>query len=147
MNQIKALLEKAKSDENLMEKLNELGKKEQDDEIIALASEHGFTITKEEMEEMKNRTTESGKLNEEDLDKVAGGGATQNRWDPNVCPNLTRTRFECVGFMQAVWCDHYKQTDTGRKIVTDRGENIYVKRHQCMMGAFDYEGGKYGEPR
>ena len=148
MNQMKAFFEKAKADESLMAKLNELGKKDApDEEIIALAAEHGFVVTKEEIEAVKNQTTTSGELKEEDLEKVAGGGPTQNRWNPERCMNHGRTMFECTGFMQAFWCDHYRQTDTGRKETTDRGENIYIKRHQCVMGAFDYEGGKYGEPR
>ena len=143
MSQIKAFLEKAISDESLMVKLNELGVKGlPDEEIIKLATEHGFTITKIEIEEMKNRTVTSDKLNEEELGNIAGGCdcmGTQNRFDPNVCPTLTRTRYECVGLFYYVWCDHYKRTHIGKN-----KSNLY--HHLCRMGAFDYQGTDNGNP-
>ena len=145
MNQIKAFFEKAMSDESLMAKLDELGKKEApDEEIIALAAEYGFTITKEEIESMKSQSCEScksGEINEEDLENVAGGGSqTTNRFDPKVCPNLTRTRYECVGFLQMNYCDHY------RKIPITKCKVSPIFRHECVMGAFNYTGLKHGTP-
>jgi len=146
MSQIKAFFEKAMSDDDLMAKLKELGEKDaQDEEIIALAAGFGFTITKADIEKMKNPTTEFGKLNEEDLEKVAGG-ATKNRWNPNVCPKLTRTRYECVGFLHSNWCDHYRMTDAGVSLHPSGLVHVSKYNHICMMGVFNYRGKYCGEP-
>jgi len=79
MEQLKAFFEKAKTDKELGEKFNALGSKGAGpDEYIALAAEYGFTVTMEEMdEEKKNR-----KLNEDQLEGVAGGGTSDkyNCW-------------------------------------------------------------------
>ena len=147
MDQLKAFLEKAKTDDSLMAKINEMGKKKaSDEEIIALAAEYEFTITKEEIEAMKNQSCSSCKsceIGEEDLENIAGGSErdTQNRYDPNVCPNLTRTRFECVGFWAIVWCDHYRKT---QDIYKPYKESIFI--HECVMGAFNYKGYGNGNP-
>ena len=146
MNQIKAFYEIAMADESLMTKLNELSEKEApDEEVIALAAEHGFTITKDEIESAKKRTVESGKLNEEDLENVAGG-ATTNRFNPKVCPNLTRTRYECVGFLHSNWCNHYRRSDAGVSLHSSGLVHVSKYNHVCVMGAFNYRGKVCGEP-
>ena len=89
MNQIQAFIEKAKSDENILANIKELSKKEtSDDEIISLAADYGFTITKDDIESMKNHKTESGELNEEDLEKVAGGAGSYCNTMKKTCTNM-----------------------------------------------------------
>ena len=132
-----------------MEKLDDLGLKGAgDEEIIALAAENGFTITSEEFKEFKNRETEHQKINEEELTQVAGGGkSTQNRYDPKVCPKLTRTRYECVGFMHIVWCDHHREHYIGRRGPFDNeGRRGHLYEYKCAMGAYNYTGLMCGEP-
>ena len=147
MEQIKAFIEKAKTDSELMAKLDALGRKgaEGVDEVVSLAAKYGFSVTKEDMEAARRgNCPHHGELSEEDLDVVSGGSdklLTQNRYDPNVCPNLTRTRYECVGFMRILYCDHYKYSDAGK---THSGWAIFS--HACAMGAFNYEGYEFGEP-
>ena len=70
MEQLNAFIEKAKSDNELTEKLNTLGQKGAgSDEYITLAAGYGFTITAEELDEnIKHK-----ELNEEQLEEVAGG--------------------------------------------------------------------------
>ena len=138
MNQIKAFFEKAKTDNELMAKLNELGEKEaQEEEIIRLAAENGFTITAEEIEQARN-TQLTGELSEEELDKVAGGSLTQNRWNPEKCKEYGRTYHNCYGFLDLVRCDHYRQFATSQRSDT--------RHHICAMGVFDYIGNPKGEP-
>ena len=89
MDQMQAFIEKAKTDKNFLATLKELGKKEMpDDEIISLAAEYGFTISKEEIENIKNNKTESGELNEEDLEKVAGGAGSYCNTMKRTCTNM-----------------------------------------------------------
>ena len=144
MDQLKAFFDKAKTDEELMAKLYELGKREApDEEIIALASEHGFTITKEEIEIMKSHSCSSYvscKIQEEDLENATGGynedAPTKNRYDPKTCPTTTRTKYECVGFLEILYCDHLRREPLGN----------YIYHYKCMMGAFDYIGNTWGTP-
>ena len=148
MNQMITFIEKAMADEDLMAKLDELGKADApDEEIITLAAEYEFTITKKEIEAMKNQSCSSCKsceIGEDELGNVAGGNKkeTQNRYDLNVCPNLTRTRYECVGLLNIVWCDHYRRTRYNSKF--DLPSTIYI--HECAMGAFNYKGFDNGNP-
>ena len=65
--QLKAFLEKVKSDMSLQEKLKEVTN---DDAIIAIAKEAGFTISSD------NLNTAQSKLSEEELEGVAGGWGT-----------------------------------------------------------------------
>ena len=89
MSQIKEFIDKAMSDENLMAKLDELGiNNTTNDEVIALAAEYGFTISKDDIESMKNDKTESGELNEEDLEKVAGGAGSYCNTMKRTCTNM-----------------------------------------------------------
>jgi len=149
MEQIKLFIEKAKSDSKLMTKLDALGKSGAGaEEVIALAAEYGFTVTVQEYEQAAKcggNCVHCGELSEADLDAVSGGvGAiTQNRYDPNVCPNLSRTRYECVGFWSLVWCDHLRHTKTEKRDYRD----IVMYRYECAMGAFDYYAdGLTGDP-
>ena len=152
MNQIKELIKKAINDKELMAKLDELGSKGAgDDEIIKLAAENGFTFTKEDIEEFMNQEAKINKLDEEELKNVAGG-ATQNRYDPNVCPKLTRTRYECVGLFQLCWCDHYYRKFLGMDGPPtggrggQRGNKHALYKHECVMGCFNYTGVEVGHP-
>ena len=126
MNQMQALLEKARSDKELMAKLNELGAggaepDKMPGKVVALAAEYGVTITEEDYRlaveaaaghvcprsagqsaagcpsaESHGCARKAEELNEEDLEAVAGG-ATQNRYNPDVCGKYTKVEWECVG--------------------------------------------------
>jgi len=112
MEQIKALIEKAKSDDELMAKINALGEKDSGtEEIIVLAKEYGFIVTAEEIEKAKSGEGSTRELKEEDLEAVAGGGLlpTQNRYDKNTCKGMKRMKYECVGVLSSYWCDHFKK--------------------------------------
>ena len=88
---------------------------------------------------------ENKTLGEEHLEAVSGG-ATQNRYDPKVCPALSRTRYECVGLFQSCWCDHYSRTfvsETHDGIPEHPTIKIFL--HECAMGAFIYRGKSTGE--
>ena len=125
---MQAFIEKAKSDSSLLAKLNELDA----EGIVALAAEHGYNITVEDYREAaaKSNPHRRGELAEEELDSVAGGGATQNRWDPEICNKYTTVHYNCVGFLTQCWCDHYKRTWLGNS----------KHHHACNMGRFDYGG-------
>ena len=100
MNQMKAFIEKAKNDKELMAKLNALGASGAGaDKIVALAAEYGFAITEEDYRQAAEMagTRKAGELKEEDLE-AAAGGATQNRYNPDVCGKYTKVEWECVGF-------------------------------------------------
>jgi len=140
MSQLKAFIEKSKADKELMAKLDELGAKDAGaDEIIALAKENGFTITADEIEKMKDGDEASGELKEEDLEAVTGGW-TENRYDPKTCKNMSRNKYECKGFSEIIFCDHY------RRIRDDWNQKKYT--HKCVKDAFPtYLGNKQGEPK
>ena len=71
MEQIKLFLENAQSDNELAAKLEEMRVNDAGvEEIVALAAEYGFTITKEEFEQSPKV---SGEINEEQLEDIAGG--------------------------------------------------------------------------
>ena len=61
------------------------------------------------------------------LDKVAGG-ATQNRYDPKVCPNKREADASCGGFFNIYWCDHFQENKVGTRTF----------RKRCTLGYFDY---------
>ncbi|MCL2010653.1 MAG: Nif11-like leader peptide family natural product precursor [Synergistaceae bacterium] len=140
MEQMKAFIEKAKTDKDLMAKLNALcvGEEAPDkmpDKIVALAAEHGFAITAEDYRKGAERacTRKSGELKEEELEAVAGGdgwGWTENRYDQGICGKITREHSRCFGVWEIVgWCDHY---DAYRFAP-------YRRRVVCAMGRYDYE--------
>ena len=71
MEQLKAFIEKAESDNELKEKISELdAKNAAADEYVSLAAEAGFTVIAQELEEKKKQR----ELSEEQLEGVAGGG-------------------------------------------------------------------------
>ena len=152
MEQIKLFIEKAKTDSELMAKLDALGAKNAGvGEFVALAAEHGFAISAGEYEEAVKcggNCSRCWELNEQELDTVSGGGSqhgdpTQNRYDPNVCvPSLGRTRYECVGFMNLTWCDHYYT----EKVAGSTTDFYTIFSHKCAKGAFNYIGYSDGNP-
>ena len=85
----------------------------------------------------ENKDIQSEAVKEEDLEAVAGGRPTWNRYDPKTCKNMTRTKYECVGLLSAAWCDHYRGKDLGNN----------RKRISCAKGAFpEYIGYSNGDP-
>jgi len=143
MSQLIAFIEKAKSDKDLMAKLDALGENAGADEIIKLAKEYSFTVTEEEIEKQKSSEDSSGELSEDELESVAGGGSA-NRYNPDVCKDLPKTRFECVGFMSLCWCDHHRRTHD--PISPGWGTKARYF-HTCVMGAYSYRGDKEGGRR
>ena len=77
------------------------------------------------MEDDKNIQPEL--ICEEDLDAVAGGGSTLNRYCPQSCKNLSEIRRGvCSGVTKlSMWCDYYRRTDYN---------SFYY--HSCVMDAF-----------
>ena len=144
MNQMQAFIEKARHDKELMAKLDALGASGAGaDKIIALAAEYGFTITAEDCRQAAEMAgaRKSGELNEEDLEAAAGGG-TQNRWNPEVCNNYSRTHYNCVGFLTWSWCDHYRR----KELPPERYKPSDYYQHTCVMGRYDYKGDSLGDP-
>ena len=86
----------------------------------------------EQKEHVSATARKSSELAVEDLD-VVSGGATQNRWNPEVCNNYSRTHYNCVGFLAGCWCDHYERA----KVIVTKGRERYY--HECRMGRFNYE--------
>ena len=80
-------------------------------------------------------------LKETDLE-AAAGGATKDRWYPDVCNQKTRVEYECVGLLALTWCDHYRRENYGR----DRGPYGGEFRHYCVKGRYDYDGNGMGDP-
>ena len=148
MSQLKAFIEKAQSDKELMAKLDELGAKDAGaDEIIALAKENGFTITADEIENQKRGELATGELSEEELETVAGGegGPTMNRYDPKTCKNMVESKYNCMGFLGWCWCDHFRRRHDP---TTETGTYRSRYFHSCVMGAFpEYRGDNYGFPK
>ena len=134
MEQMNAFIEKAKNDKALMAKLDALGASGAEaSEIVALAAEHGFAITEEDLrQESATCPCRTGELTEAELDTVAGGnrGATENRYNPTECAKYDKAHYWCVGFMQLTWCDHFSQT---------AARSSRVLQNKCAMGFFDYE--------
>ena len=135
MKQMKEFIEKAKNDDAMRAKLNELVESGAGtDKIIAIAAEHGFAITEEDFRQPEGHVCKrkSGELEEEELEAVAGGnwGWTENRYDQGLCGKITREHSRCFGVWEVVgWCDHY---DSYRF-------QPYKRRVVCAMGRYDYE--------
>ena len=81
--QLKAFLEKVKSDTELQEKLKAAGSSEA---AIEIAKEAGFLIT---AEDMQSSTIE---LSDEELEGAAGGGSGLYG-----CPPVSNTAGDCAG--------------------------------------------------
>jgi len=135
MDQLKAFLEKAGTDEGLNAKLEALGEESgQNDagfankKLIALAAEHGFTFTLEDVEAAKTGTF-AGELSEEQLEHVSGGEVTFNRYCSSWCKNLTEDRWACKNPLW--WCDHFRRD-------LERVVSKYTKFYwySCSMGAY-----------
>jgi len=138
MEQIKAFIEKSKTDSELMAKLDTLGRKgaEGVDEAVALAAEYGFTVTKEDMEAARRQNCpHHGQLSEEELDAVSGGW-TQNRYNPTECAKYDKQHYWCVGFMEMCHCDHLRYELLDPR--TSNKDGYYDTRISCGYGFFDY---------
>ena len=85
--QLKAFLEKVKSDTELQEKLKAAASPEAGLEI---AKEAGFSITSEDIQSMQSATVE---VSDEELEGAAGGAALQN-----CCPAWARRQTASVSF-------------------------------------------------
>jgi len=140
MEQLKAFLEKAGTDNDLSAKLEALGEDTKHSEkLIAIAAEHGFTVTQEEIEEAKSAKPK-GQLSEEELETVAGGtggeeqsegidGWTVNRYCPEWCKNLTEDRYACQHPL--FYCDHFRYV-----FERDEGFRVNYYWYSCVKGAF-----------
>ena len=132
MEQLKAFLEKAGTDEEISEKLEALGKEaEHTEKLKAIAAEYGFNITTEEIEEAKTNFEKlNKKLTDEDLEEVTGGTArgTVNRYCPSWCKNRTEYRYACRH--PFFWCDHYSC-----EFSYSKGWKDYYY-YACAMGAY-----------
>ena len=72
MEQINLFMEKAQADKELAAKLKEMqASKATVEKFIAFAAEHGFAITKEDVEQPNRKV--SGEISEEQLDEIVGG--------------------------------------------------------------------------
>ena len=150
MEQLKAMLEKAKTDKELTARLYELSQKDAaSDEIIALAAEYGFVVTAEDLENHKSCGGKCSELSAEELAAVSGGvfepgsDILPDRYDPVACHNHGRTRLECVGIIFMPWCRHYNKID----LKTSDGGFFALYHHKCAKGVFDYKGTGDGKPR
>jgi len=86
MEQLNAFMEKAKSDNELTEKLNTLAEKGAGaDEYIKIAAEYDFTITEDDFE----KANKANELSEEQLEDVAGGD--DGGWVRHSCCWFTPT--------------------------------------------------------
>ena len=151
MNQMQAFIEKAKNDKALMAKLNELGAADAGaDKIVALAAEHGFSITEEDYRKAAEApcpqcSHQSGKpagepsaeLSEEDLEAAAGGGDL-SRHDPTVCSQYKEVGYYCVGFLSLSHCWHYTHT-----VQRDSLGVVTSDNYKCTLRYYDYEVKRY----
>ena len=80
--QLKAFLEKVKSDTELQEKLKAAGSNEA---ALQIAKEAGFSITAEDIQSMQSATVE---LSDEELEGAAGGCHTEWSWLDEVPDGL-----------------------------------------------------------
>ena len=80
--------------------------------------------------QMSEELKMNSELNEDDL-AAAAGGATQNRWDAKKCSGISEASYDCVGFLGATWCDHYRYEKR-------YGAGITYHSHRCVMGRFNY---------
>lgn len=71
---IKAFNAKVENDENLKQQLKEAAGDA--DKYLALAKANGFEISKADLDAYKEELKSEGKLSDDDLDNVSGGGIT-----------------------------------------------------------------------
>ena len=136
MSQMTAFIEQAKSDGELMSKLDALGAKGAGaEEVIALAAEYGFAVTKEDMEAARRQNCpHHGELSEAELDTISGGW-TKDQYEPKFCPNLTSANdIRCRGnfILLIPPCDHFKSEKIG-------GATSRTFHESCAMGCFNYK--------
>ena len=75
MEKINAFIEEVQANEALQAELKALAEKKAGSaEIVAFANEKGFGFTEAELEQYGKDLQASGKLNEEELASIAGGG-------------------------------------------------------------------------
>ena len=86
---------------------------------------------------MSDTIKQNNELHEEDLE-AAAGGATQNRWNPEVCGKYAKVEYDCVGFQEFTWCDHYREKNLS-PANTHAAEQRW--QYSCVMGCYDYVGG------
>ena len=134
MNQMQSFIEKVKTDTDLMTKLNALGASGASmDKVVALAAEHGFTVSEEDCR-MATQTPcphKKGELAEEELEAAAGGN--DSRHDHAICSQYKETHYNCVGFLGLSHCYHYKYT-----IHRDAYAMPTSYEHHCIKGYFKY---------
>ena len=83
-------------------------------------------------------------LSEEQLNAVAGGGATVNRYNPEICKGRVKIRFYCrkghnETFTMGSWCDHFRESHPW---VDENGFNR--RMFSCVMNAFPPYSCAYG---
>ena len=83
--QLKAFLEKVKSDTELQEKLNGAADA---DAVAEIAKEAGFAITAEDIQSMQSQ---SGEVSDEELEDAAGGRQAQCRMDRGTVWSYNRS--------------------------------------------------------
>ena len=149
MEQLKAFIEKAKSDAELGEKLSALDViSAAADEYIALAAEAGFTITADDIKEKR-------KLTEEELEDVAGGfgkgdngvlcyftptGKSNTVYLPDKGYEVTWVECNswCVGFNYD--CSCHKAQAEGEAICVNRWHQLSgVMEHLWPYGSFNHK--------
>ena len=77
--QLKAFLEKVKSDSSLQEKLKAASDA---DAVVAIAKEAGFNFTADDLTKVQS------KLSDQELESVAGGGTVGDAFEGAVCALL-----------------------------------------------------------
>jgi len=132
VEQLKAFIEKVNSDKELLEKVDALGAKgANNDELISLAAECGFTITADELDEKKKSLV----LDEEQLQEVVGGtggGSADKCWFTPTGRTKTEKMFgEDIPFAECgstcwqintCWC--YKRQYADRGICVDKWHEL-----------------------
>jgi len=108
MEQLKAFIEKVESDNELKAKIEALDEKaEQPDEIIVLAAKYGFTVTAEDIEQLKSNTAtknSGGELTGEQLENIAGGGTSAGK--KYVCWFRPTGKLKITDSNTWLECDH-----------------------------------------
>ncbi|QNI47350.1 Nif11-like leader peptide family natural product precursor [Synechococcus sp. A15-60] len=77
--QLKAFLEKVKTDTSLQEKLKAVGSNEA---ALEIAKDAGFAITSEDIQSMQLATVE---VSDDELEGAAGGRISLTWWDARPC--------------------------------------------------------------
>ena len=136
MDQLSEFIKKAKSDEELAEKVNNLcAKGAEVDEIVDLAAEYGFKITDDEIDKLEE-TKNQRELSEEQLERVAGGfgefsgtkcwftptGKTKDVPTKDYVVTWAECNSTCVGFL--VDCSCHKTKARGEEVCVGRWHQL-----------------------